>query len=75
VMVQFDGWTPLIAASGKGHVEALRALLDAGATVNLADVSWDSEAVYLNVGEWVERRECCDVVTVHEISNGCGLRV
>lgn len=31
--------TPLCIASEKGHVEVVRALLDAGATVNQAEVS------------------------------------
>ena len=38
-VVQKDGWTPLHAASRNGRVEAVRALLDAGAAVNQASVS------------------------------------
>ncbi len=34
---QSDGWTPLHAASLDGHVDVLRALLDAGALVNQAE--------------------------------------
>jgi hypothetical protein len=37
--VQTDGWTPLLIASGKGHVEVVRALLEAGADVGQAMVS------------------------------------
>ncbi len=39
VVVQEDGWTPLCGASWNGHVEAVRALLAAGAAVNQAKVS------------------------------------
>ena len=39
VVVQTDGATPLYVASKNGHVEAVRALLDAGAAVNQASVS------------------------------------
>ncbi len=38
--VQTDGWSPLLIASGKGHVEVVRALLRAGADVGQATVSW-----------------------------------
>ncbi len=38
-VVQKDGRTPLFDASRNGRVEAVRALLDAGAAVNQADVS------------------------------------
>ena len=37
--VQANGWTPLHVVSENGHVEAVRALLDAGAAVNQAEVS------------------------------------
>ena len=37
---QTDGATPLYIASQEGHVEALRALVELGAAVNQADVSW-----------------------------------
>ena len=39
VAVQSDSWTPLWAASGNGHVECVRLLLDRGAGVDVADVS------------------------------------
>ena len=38
-VVQKDGRTPLHAASATGHVETVRALLDAGAAVNQPNVS------------------------------------
>ena len=44
VVVQADSWTPLYVASLNGHVDAVRALLDAGAAVNRAAVSVDSKA-------------------------------
>ncbi len=39
VVVQVNGGTPLYVASLNGHVDAVRALLDAGAAVNQAEVS------------------------------------
>ncbi len=39
IVVQTDGATPLYVASQNGHVDAVRALLDAGAAVNQAAVS------------------------------------
>ncbi len=44
VVVQANGLTPLHAASVNGHVEAVRALVGAGAAVNQADVSADGGA-------------------------------
>jgi ankyrin repeat protein len=38
-LVQSDGLTPLLVASLNGHVEAVRALVEAGAAVNQAAVS------------------------------------
>ncbi len=38
-VLQTNGRTPLFLASGNGRVEAVRALLDAGAPVNQASVS------------------------------------
>ncbi len=37
-VLQTDGLTPLYIASGKGHVESVRALLDGGAAINQAMV-------------------------------------
>jgi ankyrin repeat protein len=37
--VQADGWTPLLEASWNGHVDAVRALIGAGAAVNHVAVS------------------------------------
>ena len=39
VVVQTDGATPLYLASQNGHVEAVQALVGAGAAVNQASVS------------------------------------
>ena len=41
VVWQADGWTPLYAASHNGHVEVVRALVEAGAAVNQAAVRED----------------------------------
>ncbi len=38
--VQANGWTPLLIAGGSGHVECVQALLDGGAVINQADVSY-----------------------------------
>ncbi len=38
---QADGWTPLHLASERGYVEAVVALVGAGAAVNQAEVSAD----------------------------------
>ena len=47
IAVQDDGWTPLHVASVNGHVDAVRALLGAGAALNQgAAVSEDGGAVY-----------------------------
>jgi hypothetical protein len=32
-----DGWTPLFVSAGKGHTDTVRALLQAGATVDAKD--------------------------------------
>ncbi len=55
--VQADGWTPVYVASRKGHVDAVRALLGAGASVNQADVS--VVCVWIGVGGV---RDCCVVL-------------
>jgi ankyrin repeat protein len=37
VMIAFvfqDGWSPLMAASWKGHVEVVKSLIDAGANIS-----------------------------------------
>ncbi len=51
MVVQAVGVTPLYLASKLGDVEAVRALLDAGAAVNQADVSGDGGAGYVCVCE------------------------
>ncbi len=38
-LLQANGATPLFAASSNGHVKAVRALIDAGASVSQASVS------------------------------------
>ncbi len=39
MVLQTDGWTPLLIASEKGHVECVRALLGGGAAIDQARVS------------------------------------
>ena len=43
---QADGYTPLYIASEKGHLEVMRALVGAGAAVNLASVRDDGGGVW-----------------------------
>ena len=48
-----DGWTPLMGASGAGHVEFVKVLLDRGALVNLQDnVSAVANQATLYVSCW-----------------------
>jgi hypothetical protein len=58
LVVQGNGATPLHAVSENGHMEVLRALLDAGAAVNQADVS--------GAGDVVRRK--CECVVVQWVS-------
>ena len=44
-----DGATPLSAAAQKGHVEVVKALVDAGAAVNHADVCSSARACWSHV--------------------------
>ncbi len=80
-MLQIDGRTALIAASVNGHVEAIRALLDAGAAVNQTDVSGDGGAGCVCVCEvrvwrwWSWLRGEMVAVTVHAMNDVCGLCV
>ncbi len=66
-VVQTDGRTPLYAASENGRVEAVPALVGAGAAVNQADVSEEGEAGCVSlcvcVGGVGEGREGCVSVT------------
>ena len=51
---QTDGWTPLHAASQDGHVEVVRALVEAGAAVNQAAVREDWSGCWcLGVRGWL----------------------
>jgi hypothetical protein len=50
-MVQVSGATPLHAASERGHVGAVAALVDAGAAVNQAMVSVDGGAMGMFASE------------------------
>jgi hypothetical protein len=53
-MGQTDGRTPLHAASESGHVDAVVALVGAGAAVNKASVSVDGVAIrmFARMGCW-----------------------
>ncbi len=42
VVLQTSGFTPLLIASGNGHVECVRALLGGGAAINQAEVGCES---------------------------------
>ena len=67
---QADGRTPLYGASSEGHVEAVAALVGAGAAVNQAEVSVDGGGMGMFVRVGCElyccgglrglRRVCCD---------------
>jgi hypothetical protein len=77
---QADGRTPLFMASVNGHVEAVVALVGAGATVNQATVSADGGAMrmFARVGcelcvRGVEWGEVVLIVGFHAMSDGCGL--
>ncbi len=86
-MVQTTGVTPLHVASERGHVEAVAALVDAGAAVNQAMVSVDGGAMGMFAGVRFElycggggggggglRGDCVVlVIDLHVVSDGCGL--
>jgi ankyrin repeat protein len=59
VVWQTDGFTPLYIASQNGQVEAVRALVGAGAAVNQADVREDLVFGCASVcGVWIAACSC-----------------
>jgi hypothetical protein len=71
VVWQTDGWTPLYAASHNGHVEVVRALVEAGAALNQAAVREDLGGCWcsgvrgwLDVGSQHARAALCMCVCV-----------
>jgi hypothetical protein len=78
---QADGRTPLFMASVNGHVEAVVALVGAGAAVNQATVSADGGArdCLVALGAVLRccggvRGECAELlVCLHAMRDSCGL--
>jgi hypothetical protein len=76
VVWQTDGWTPLCIASDHGQVEVMRALVEAGAAVNQADVREDwgvDVGVRVCVGSWcLDRNMCVQLCGVSMALETCG---
>ena len=71
--VQTDGASPLYIASQEGHVDVVRALVEAGATVDQAMVSRCAGVVYRGHALVLPGVRCgCAVVCVCAVMAGCG---